>query len=91
MTIFKNEKLNIEELSKRVEELEKLNKFVLLPGVENLMDEAMFKGTGALGNNPLRIWLNLKLCGANLSDESREYLQKLFETMDFSSYRPLRR
>jgi len=85
------EKNELKDLEKRIEAIEKLNKFVLLPGIENLMDEAMFRGRAALGTHPLRMWLNFKLCEVGLPDEARQYLQKLLEKTDFSNYRSLRR
>ena len=93
MTIFSNaeKKATPEEMGQRISELEKKVSFLIIPALTSVLDEAMFNRTGALGNNPLRIWINLKLLEPGLPDEVKLYLTELFEKTDFSNYRPLRR
>jgi hypothetical protein len=81
---------NEKDLEKKLEALEKLNKFVLLPAITNCLDVSLFNQTGILGNNPLRLWVGRKLMETDLPDEARSFLKEFLEKTDFS-YRPLKR
>lgn len=84
-------KVNPEELTERLDRLEKLIGFILTPAVTNLLDEALFNRTGVLGNNPLRIWISRKLLEPDLPHGAMLFLTEFLKTVDPTNYRPLRR